>query len=122
MMEQVEARSPRGHMRPVSKALTSLFALFALMLMPLGMSGASAAAAAHTSSAVAAAPCDEHGGEKGTAPAEAEQHCATCMAVPVAVVAQAPVAPLPKAPRSMASATPFLGLEPEVSTPPPKDV
>ena len=121
-MEQVEARSPRGHMWPVSKALTSLFALIALLLMPLGMSGASAAAAWPTGPETAAAPCEGHGSEKDAAPAEADQHCATCMAVPVAGVAQAPVALLPKAPRSMVSATPFLGLEPEVSTPPPKDV
>jgi hypothetical protein len=120
-MAQVEAGPSRGHMRPVSKALTSLFALVALLLMPLGMSGASAAAASSTGQETTAAPCDGHGGDNGAAPAKAEQHCAACIAVPTAGAPQAALALLPTAARSIASATPVLGLEPEVTTPPPKD-
>lgn len=107
-------------MAGVSKTLTALLALVALLLMPLGMSGMAAASPA--SPALSAGHCDGHDSEKGAVPAKAEQHCATCMAVPAADAAQAAPGLVPDGPRSMTPARPFPGLDPEVSTPPPRRV
>lgn len=120
-MALVAPRWRGTHMAGVSKTLTALLALVALLLMPLGMSGM-AAAASPASLALSAGHCDGHDSEKGAVPAKAEQHCATCMAVPAADAPQATPGLVPEAPRSMTSARPFPGLEPEVITPPPKRV
>lgn len=115
----VAQRTRQAHIAGVSKTLTAFLALLALLLMPFGMQE-SAAAASPAGHVAAEGHCDGNGGEEGATPSKVAQHCGTCMAVPVADVPQAVLDPLPRAPRSMASVTVFPGLEPEVSTPPPR--
>lgn len=109
----------RGHIGSVPKALTTLVALVALLLMPMGMSGMPAAAASPDRPALAG-HCDSHGTEKDPAPSGMEQHCATCLVMPAAEGPRITPGLTPRAPRTMLAASAFQGLEPEVSTPPPR--
>ena len=118
-METVAADAPAGHYGKMLKALTTLLALVALLLVPMGMSGMPAAAASPDGPALAG-HCDSHGTQKDQAPGTMEQHCATCLVMPAAEGPRVAPGLTPRAPLSILVACAFQGLEPEVSTPPPR--
>ena len=107
----------------MAAALLRLLALVALVLMPLGMAGAPAVAQQmpmdHAAMAMGAGHCDEQP-EQDKAPPSKMDCAAMCTALPAA---DAP-APAPRlrlaAPRAVAIAVPFAGIEPELATPPPR--
>ena len=106
-------------MGSVPKALTTLLVLVALLLTPMGMSGMPAAAASPDSAALSS-HCDGHGDERDHVPAAMEQHCATCIVVPIAAGPQVAPRIAPRAPRTAMATISFIGVELEVSTPPPR--
>ena len=102
-------------------ALLRLLTLFALVLMPLGMTGAPAAAspipASH--SMASASHCDEQG-DQDQAPASRMDCTAMCTALPATDTPEPAPVLKPTAPRAIAVAMPFDGIEPEIATPPPR--
>ena len=99
-----------------------LLTLVALMLMPFGM-GAAPAMAQQVSTAQATTSmdhCDKQSDENG-APAPQQTDCAVmCIAISSAANPTPPPLLQPVAPRSIALATLFVGVEPDIATPPPK--
>lgn len=105
----------------MTAALLRLLTLLSLVLMPLGMASEPALAqpmpAEH---AMTSMPhCDDQP-DQDEAPAPKMDCTAMCTALPAT---DAPTdAPLltPVAPRTIAIAAPFVGVEPEIATPPPR--
>ena len=107
----------------MTTALLRLITLLALVLMPFGMaSGPAMAQPMPANHAMAqAGHCDDQS-DQDKAPAHSSQqmHCAMCAALP-ASEPPTPAAELrPTAPRIIAAASPFNGIELEIATPPPK--
>lgn len=107
----------------MTSALTRLLTLLAFVLMPFGMTGAPAyaqpVADSHSAMTMGAGHCDEHP-VKDKAPSSKMDCTATCTALPAAD-AWVPLSVLkPTAPRTLAIAAPFSGIEPEIATPPPR--
>ncbi|MDP9421408.1 MAG: hypothetical protein M3Q19_01010 [Pseudomonadota bacterium] len=105
----------------MTAALLRLLTLLALVLMPIGMTGTPAAASPMSASHhMTADHCDEQQPEQDQAPASKMDCAAMCTALP-ATDSAAPTSVLkPKAPRTIAIATPFDGIILEIATPPPK--
>jgi hypothetical protein len=105
----------------MTAAVFRLLALIALVLMPIGMTGAPAAASAMPADhAMAAGHCEGQSGDEPQAPAASMDCTAMCTAIP----AREAAAPTPlfqrPAPRTVAVAVAFEGVEPEIATPPPR--
>ena len=121
MMPVIARHASRVYGAEMTAALLRLLTLLALILMPVGMAGAPAAASPLPEShdTAMASHCDEQSGE-GETPVSKMDCTAMCAAV-LATDAPAPSSILkPKAPRTLATATPFVGVVPEIATPPPK--
>ena len=103
-------------------AVLRLLTLAALMLMPFGI-GAAPAMAQRVSAAQAAASvdhCDKQSDEN-SAPAPKQTDCAVmCIAISNAADPTPPPLLQPVSPRSIALAILFVGVEPDIATPPPK--
>lgn len=108
----------------MATAVFRLLTLFALVLMPFGMAATPAMAqpmAGHHAMA-SMGHCDEQP-DQDQGPASKQMDCAAmCSAIPAAN-GPSPLPVLkPVAPRSIALAAPFIGVEPEIATPPPRTV
>lgn len=109
------------YVRRMTAALLRVLTLLALVLMPLGMTGAPAAASPMPASHDMATMghCDEQPGQD-EAPVSKMDCTAMCTALP-ATEGPTPASVLkPKAPRTIAIAMPFVGMVPEIATPPPR--
>jgi hypothetical protein len=124
----------------MTAALLRFLTLLALVLMPFGMAGAPAVAqpmaADHAAMAMGGgnqgSRLAQHGGKiagghcdeqpvKDNAPAPSKMDCtAMCTALLAADCPMPGPAMTPVAPRSIAAAVAFAGIEPEIATPPPR--
>ena len=105
----------------MTSALLRLLTLLALVLMPIGMTNARAAASPMPEShdMAMAGHCNEQSGEDETLVSKMD--CTAMCAALIATDAPALTSILkPKAPRTIAISTPFVGVVPEIATPPPK--
>jgi hypothetical protein len=121
MMPVIAQQAPRPYVAGMTAALLRLLTLLALVLMPLGMTSAPAAASPMPPSHDMAAMghCDEQPGED-EAPVSKIDCTAMCTALP-ATDGSTPTSVLKlTAPRTVAVATPFVGMVPEIATPPPR--
>ena len=97
--------------------LLKLLALLAVALMPIGMGTAGAQPASHHASA--ASHCA--GEEEQQAPvAPEESQCMACAGLPAAAAPAAAERLVPAMPRLLRLSHEFAGIEPEITTPPPK--
>lgn len=106
----------------MTAALLRFLTLLALVLMPFGMTGAPAVAQplAADHAAMAMGHCDEQPA-KDNAPKPAKMDCtAMCTALMAADCPVPAPAMTPAAPRSTAAAVAFVGIDPEIATPPPR--
>jgi hypothetical protein len=104
----------------MTAALLRLLTMLALVLMPIGMTSAPAAASpVPASHHMTAGHCDEQP-EQNQAPASKMDCAAMCTALPATDSAAPNPVLMPKAPRTVAVATPFDGIILEIATPPPK--
>jgi hypothetical protein len=119
-LRSVIARQPYPHYwLGMAAAVLRLFALFALVLMLLGM--ASAPAASHAPMAAAPAEHCADRSKPDQAPAPKAMDClATCTALPASEAVVPAPPPVPSPPRLIALADRFVGIVPEIATPPPK--
>lgn len=122
-MSVIAGKALRSYEAAMAATIFRLLALVALVLMPFGMAGSPAVAQAMPANHAMAQKghCDEQS-DRDKAPAHSSQqmHCAMCAALPAAEP-PVPVAGLrPIAPRIIASVTPFIGIELEIATPPPR--
>lgn len=111
-----------GHyVAAMASAVFRLVALIALVLMPLGMGAAPALAAPDHHEMMTAGPghCDEQQ-DQDKAPASKMDCAAMCTALPAGNASSVTPAMKPVTPRTIALASPFTGIEPEIATPPPK--
>lgn len=123
-MEVIVPQGFRHYWTHMATAVLRLLTLFALVLMPFGMAAAPAMGqpmpAHHATSSTG--HCDEQP-EQGQGPASKQMNCAAmCTAIPAADVPSPLLLLKPIAPRSIALAAPFVGVEPEIATPPPRTV
>jgi hypothetical protein len=107
----------------MAAAFLRLLAIAAFVLMPFGMNGATAGTgptpADHSAMAMGTGHCDEQP-NKDKVPAAKMDCTAMCSALPAADT-WVPLSVLkPSAPRTLAIAAPFSGIEPEIATPPPR--
>lgn len=107
----------------MTSALTRLLTIFAFVLMPFGMIAAPAAAQAvpvdHSAMSKGAGHCDEQPGDEKV-PAAKMNCTATCTALPLSDAWVPLTIVKPAAPRTLAIAEPFSGIDPEIATPPPR--
>ena len=96
--------------------LLRLLALLAMLMMPAGMASATAVPMAAAS---AAGHCDEHP-QPADAPADLAGHCAGCSALPTFDLPAPSAGVPPTAVLAAVAITPFVGIEPDTITPPPK--
>ena len=123
MIPVIAATGSRPYGLPMAAAFLRLLAIAAFVLMPFGMSGAAASTgpmpADHSAMATGAGHCDEQP-DKDKVPAAKMDCTAMCTALPAADT-WVPLSVLePTAPRTLAIAAPFSGIEPEIATPPPR--
>lgn len=121
-MPVIAARDSEAYGSAMAAAILRLLALIALTLMPIGMAGAPAVAgpapAEHAMAGMA--HCDEMPA-KEPAPPQSKMDCmAMCTALPASFGAAPAPRMKPVAPRAIAVSAPFSGIEPELTTPPPK--
>ena len=122
LIQIILLRAFRNYRIVMALAVLRLLTLVALMLMPFGM-GAAPAIARQVSATQATASmdhCDEQSDEN-SAPAPKQTDCAV-MCIAISSAANPTSRPLhqPVALRSIALATLFVGVEPDIATPPPK--
>ena len=120
-MEAVIAQqASRSYVAGMTAASLRLLTLLALVLMPFGMSAPVAASPMPTSHDMTmVGHCNGQHGEDETPVSKMD--CTAMCAALLATDAPAPTSILrPKAPRTIAIATPFVGVVPEIATPPPK--
>jgi hypothetical protein len=104
----------------MAAAIIRLLALVALMLMPLGMSAPAMTQSAPAPHAMApAGHCDEQP-EPDKSPKPQPGCTAMCTAIPAAEAPALADIVKPVAPRSVSISVPFIGVEPEIATPPPR--
>ena len=123
-MSVIAGKGSRPYGVAMAAATFRLLMLVALVLMPFGMAGAPATAqpmpADHAAMSMAMGHCDEQP-TKETAPTSSKMDCtAMCTALPAADNPLPVKAMKPVALRSTAIAAPFVGIEPELATPPPR--
>lgn len=121
MVPVIAPQASRVYVAGMTAALLRLLTLLALVLMPIGMTSAPVAASpmptSHDTAMVG--HCNGQPGEDETPVSKMD--CAAMCAALLATDAPAPTSILrPKAPRTIAIATPFVGVVPEIATPPPK--
>lgn len=104
----------------MTAALLRLLTLLALVLMPIGMTSAPAAASPMPASHHTAAGHCEEQPDQDQAPASKMDCAAMCTALPATDAAAPSPVLKPKAPRTIAVATPFDGVILEIATPPPR--
>ena len=122
-MPVIAATGSRPYGVRMAATFLRLLVIAAFVLMPFGMTGAAASIepmpADHSAMAMGAGHCDEQP-DKDKVPAAKMDCTATCTALPAAD-AWVPLPVLkPTAPRTIAMAVPFSGIEPEIATPPPR--
>lgn len=121
MMPVIAQQASRSYGAGMTVALLRLLTLLALVLMPIGMTNAPAAASSMPTSHDMAmvGHCNDQPGEDETPVSKMD--CTAMCAALLATDAPARTSILrPKAPRTIAIATPFVGVVPEIATPPPK--
>jgi hypothetical protein len=99
-----------------------MLTLLAVVLMPFGMISAPAMARSTQAdhSLATMGHCDEQQ-EQHKVPVSEKMDCtATCIALPATDVSSPAPRLMPVAPRSIAIFAPFIGIEPEIVTPPPR--
>jgi hypothetical protein len=117
-MSVIVAQGRGDYLRPMSAAIR-LLALIALVLMPLGMAPGHAMAH-HAPHAAQPGHCDDRSNPDRPPAPRAVDCVAACTALP-ANEASCPTPRLPpEAPGPIALAERFVGIVPEIATPPPK--
>jgi hypothetical protein len=118
LMSVIARQASRHYWTGMAAAVLRFLALVALMLMPLGMA---APAAAHAPMASAPGEHCADQSQPDETPAPKAMDCvATCTALPASnTPVPAPLA-APSPPRLIALADIFVGIVPEIATPPPK--
>ena len=101
----------------MSGRILRLLALLAMLMMPAGM--ASAADVPMAAASTTAGHCDEHSEPAGT-PADLAGHCAGCSALPTFALPEPEAVVRPKTVLTLVAMEPFVGIEPDTITPPPK--
>jgi hypothetical protein len=118
LMPVIARQASRSYWAGMAAAVLRLLALLALVLMPIGM--ASAPAAAHAPMAGAPAEHCVDQSQPDELPSPQAMDCVACTAM---AASEMPVpTPLlaPSPPRLIALADVFVGIVPEIATPPPK--
>ena len=105
-------------MRAMAAFFLRLIALLAIMLMPLGMSAPAAAQATPHAMSDQASHCGSEEGPAHAVPMKSD--CLACAGLPAAEAPAATEQLLPRMPLRLALAHEFLGIEPEIATPPPR--
>ena len=104
-------------------ALFRFVTLLALVLMPFGMIGTPANAQSMPANheMVQQGHCDEQS-DRDKAPVHSSQqmHCAMCAALPASEPPSPSADFRPATPRTIATVSPFYGIELEIATPPPR--
>ena len=122
-MAVIAAKGSPPYGASMAAAFLRLLVIAAFVLMPFGMTGASAGTvpipADHSAMGMGAGHCDEQPA-KEKAPSAKMDCTATCTALPAADVWVPRSTLKPTAPRAIAIAAPFSGIEPEIATPPPR--
>ena len=122
-MPVIAATGSRPYGVRMAAAVLRLLVIAAFVLMPFGMTGATASTgpmpADHSAMAMGGGHCDEQP-DQGKVPPAKMDCTAMCTALPAADT-WVPLSVLkPTAPRTLAIAAPFSGIEPEIATPPPR--
>ena len=119
-MPVIAARGGGAYGRAMAAAALRLLTLIALVLMPVGMAGAPAMAAPAEHGMAGMNHCDEMPSKEQAPPSSKMDCTAMCTALPASFGLDAGPMMKPLAPRSIAMAAPFRGIEPDIATPPPK--
>lgn len=116
MISVIAGQGARTYLGAMASALLRLLMLASLLLMPAGMASAPALAAPAPASA---GHCDEHQKPVDTSTKQ-QVHCTACTALPAIEAPEAATGMLPEASRLLALIQPISGIEPEITTPPPR--